>query len=686
MKKIIEKFGIWIIIAAMFVSLIPSVTRRVGNEKQNNNVVLSLLYNDIKNKVSPVKLAEMMKEYKKLGVDTVSIMEDDVNSLVSRGELTCIKYNVLKHKYEDESIRIANLIAEKYPMVSYDSYLLMTKNDRTKEKLAEMIPLKYTSDEYIKIEGIENMDIYAFFDGREKLWNFTLGYDRDVIEKLKNDGFNIALIYKVKNYSKQDYIGYIEKIVKDYGVEYFNIKSYVRDYDKEDIIKANYNWIGEMINKNDMTLVVTENTDQLSNQKCLGHSKIFNTVMGKGGSKKVLRSYETYDDSQDDDTHYDYRVNQYFNSSVDRNIRFITVTQIAADGVTYDECADYTLKAVSEYMRRAKASGFEFGNEPSPFDYATKVRFPSACSAVIMILLVLKAIEMLFEFKNKKLTIAALVISVLAFGATFIMPLKLVLLYPTFYCLVISCFAMTVVMKACAYLGTKYKTVPEIFMIAALMLGILCIGALGMGAMLSGVDYYINNYIFRGIKLSLMVPLAYTAAAYYFASSKKNERENLGTAFKKMLLSDIKVYWVLIGGFIGMIGIYYIIRSGNVNKISSIEQAMRTAITNTFPARPRTKEFLIGYPSLVLFVYYMRNSKIKLVQWFFAVGTSILSASIMNSFCHVFTDLSVIYMRVVNGVLIGAVLSVFVYVANLVLVRIVKVLTHSVKISDSEMK
>ena len=62
MKKIIEKFGIWIIIAAMFVSLITSVTRRVGNEKQNNNVVLSLLYNDIKNKVSPVKLAEMMKE------------------------------------------------------------------------------------------------------------------------------------------------------------------------------------------------------------------------------------------------------------------------------------------------------------------------------------------------------------------------------------------------------------------------------------------------------------------------------------------------------------------------------------------------------------------------------------------------------------------------------------------------
>lgn len=113
---------------------------------------------------------------------------------------------------------------------------------------------------------------------------------------------------------------------------------------------------------------------------------------------------------------------------------------------------------------------------------------------------------------------------------------------------------------------------------------------------------------------------------------------------------------------------------------------MRTAITNAFPARPRTKEFLIGYPSLVLFVYYMRNTDIKLVQWFFAVGTSILSASVMNSFCHVFTDLTIIYQRVVNGVLIGAIVAVFAFVANAALVSIVKSLVPMFKNSDVEMK
>lgn len=690
MKKIAERFGIWIIIVAMFLALIPSVMRRVYNEQQNDKVVMSLLYNDIKNKVSPVKLDEMLSEYQKIGVNTISIMEDDINSMVARGEVTCIKYNVLRHKFDDENIKLAEHIRENYPEVSYDSYLLITKNERTRKKLAEMIPLKYSENEYVKIDGIEDiagdMDIYAFFDGREKLWNFTLGYDKDVIKSLKDKGFDIALVYKVKNYSKQAYIEYIEDIVEEFDVKYFNIKAYNMEVDKDDIIKRNYTWIGDMINDKDMTLVVTENTDQLSNQKCLGYTDIFDTVMEDDGSNKVLRAYETYDDSQDEDTHYEYRVSQYFNSSMDRNIRFITITQIAADGITYDECADYTIKAVSEYMDRAKECGFVFGEEPEAFNYKTSVYFPSACCAVIMILLALKMFEMIFDIKNIKLTIASLVVSVLAFAATFIMPLNLVLLYPTVYCLVISCFAMTAVMKLTSGLGKSVKTVPEILLIVAVMLAILSVGALGMGAMLSGIDYYVNNYIFRGIKLSLIIPLLFTAGAFYFISTLKKDRQNIGVALKKVLVADIKVYWVIIGGFIGIIGMYYIVRSGNVNHISSLEQTMRTAITNAFPARPRTKEFLIGYPALVLFVYYMRNSDIKLVQWFFAVGASILSASVMNSFCHVFTDLTVIYSRVLNGILIGAVMSVFAYVANLALVRIIKTVAPLVKNLDSEMK
>ena len=156
----------------------------------------------------------------------------------------------------------------------------------------------------------------------------------------------------------------------------------------------------------------------------------------------------------------------------------------------------------------------------------------------------------------------------------------------------------------------------------------------------------------------------------------------MGFDVKKALNAEIKVYWVLIAAVILGVGYYYILRSGNVNTISALETAMRNAITEAFPARPRTKEFIVGYPCLVLFFYYVKHHDIKLIQWGCAVGASILAASVTNTFCHVFTDVSVMYMRVVNGLLLGLIVSAFVFVANLALVRIIKILMRKFKIME----
>ena len=150
------------------------------------------------------------------------------------------------------------------------------------------------------------------------------------------------------------------------------------------------------------------------------------------------------------------------------------------------------------------------------------------------------------------------------------------------------------------------------------------------------------------------------------------------------MVSDIKVYWVLLGGIIIAVGLYYIIRSGNVDEISSLEQALRNAATELFPARPRTKEFLIGYPALVLLVYYMKNSKLTLIKWLLAIASSILAASITNSFCHVFTDYSVIVSRTVNGLIMGIFVATFAYIANIIVVKILRKI--SCKLKDTEMK
>ena len=131
------------------------------------------------------------------------------------------------------------------------------------------------------------------------------------------------------------------------------------------------------------------------------------------------------------------------------------------------------------------------------------------------------------------------------------------------------------------------------------------------------------------------------------------------------------MYWVLLGVCALGVAVIYLIRSGNVTEISAIEQLMRNSIAEVMAARPRTKEFLIGWPALVLAVYYIKNTDIKLIRWGFAAASSILFASVVNSFCHVFTGAGIIYSRLFNGILVGMAVSVCAVLVNAVIIKLV---------------
>lgn len=683
MKKFVTSYGPYILLAVMLLALIPGIANRISHENDNRNVVISFLYNDVRSKLSAQDIDEQIAEYQAMGVNTVSVTEDDINAMVSRGEITAIKYNALCQKYDTDSVEMSKLVAASCPGVSPTSYIIIAKDDVTKSKLRNALPRRYSDRDFGFAGTFRDMDIYVFYDGRKNLWDFAITYDENQIREFTDRGFNIALIHKVKNYANTEYLEDIDRIVKKYDIEYMNLKEDAYEYDEEDINKDNYKKLSRVINDNNMTLVVTENTDQLSNQKCLGYDYIFNETMGEDGSKKVIRAYETHDDSQADESFYEYRATQYLNSTIDRNIRFITVTQIAADGIPYTKCAENTQKAVKLYKDRIEGLGFLVNQGITPNDYHANTRLNAAICAVIMVLCLLLMWQMITGKKNFMLFLISLIVAFAGFLISFIMPKALLALYPSLFCVIQSCFAITVVLYYLKTMQKKSNIAVLTPVSLVLVLGVLLLGSMAMGCMLSGINYYINNDIFRGIKLSLLVPVFYTAVLFYFMFVK-NDKTSIIKDVKMVLVSDIKVYWVLIGIVIVAIGAYYIIRSGNVNKISSLEHAMRNTITEIFPARPRTKEFLIGYPALILLIYYMKKSDFILIKWLLAIATSILAASITNSFCHVFTDFSVIVNRTLNGLLIGIFVSAIAFVANIVLIGILKKISY--KLKDTEMK
>ena len=175
MKKHLSTIIGWILILAMILCLVPSILTRIDNEKLNNNVTVSILYNNLKEKVTKEKLDTQLEEYKNAGITTVSVMEEDINALVSAGELTCIKYNVLLHKYDDESIRVGEAIAERCENITLDSHIVLAKRAPAKEKLKYHLPRRYDETDYQYIGEVENMDIYVFFDSYKQLWEFASG-------------------------------------------------------------------------------------------------------------------------------------------------------------------------------------------------------------------------------------------------------------------------------------------------------------------------------------------------------------------------------------------------------------------------------------------------------------------------------------------------------------------------------
>ncbi len=665
MKKISTSVIATVLALILVLTLIPTFAKRLDNESRNKNVVISLYYNDLATRLDGKALDEAIDEFYNIGVTTVSLSEENVNAMVARGDVTNIKYNVLRHKYDDESIELAEIIAKNAPETSYNSELLITKDDEVASFVREHLADRMTNDEYAEIEGNNGMTVFSIYEGILPTSEIVLGYNEDTLDTLSKKGFDICLVLKLQDNSSTRYLDTLEQTVKKYGVKYLSIRKSVKAPEKEKDGAEHYERLSRIISDNNLTLVVTETPTQLSNEKPFGYSHIF-----KENNTRVLRSYETYDASHADPTNYMFRYQQYLNSTIDRNIRFITVSQIHLSYTSYEKLNEYTLKAAETYIDKIQELGYTVNGETSELDYNVNLTPVNAVAAAIMVLLAYVILCTVFGIENKKLFAAFAVLALCAFGGTFVLPGSLQALYSTAWAVVIPCFGMTTVFAFLKNTDGKIGVIPTAIITPLLAAVVMSIGGIVMSSLLSGIDYYINNDIFRGIKLSLFLPLVYAVVAFYFMFMKG--KRSLLKDIKTIAMSDIKVYWIAIAAVIGIVGLVYIRRSGNVNTISGLETAMRNFITDTFAARPRTKEFLIGYPCLVLLVYYLRKTNLPLIQIILAAGGAIVTASISNSFCHVFTDAATIYMRVVNGVLIGAVVCVAAYLGNLVLVWLVK--------------
>lgn len=103
-------------------------------------------------------------------------------------------------------------------------------------------------------------------------------------------------------------------------------------------------------------------------------------------------------------------------------------------------------------------------------------------------------------------------------------------------------------------------------------------------------------------------------------------------------------------------------RSGNDSGlgVSPIELRFRSVLDKMLYVRPRTKEFLLGYPALLAGIAFALRGR---RQWAapLAVVGSIGLISALNTFCHIHTPLQLSLLRVVNGGVVGLIVGIVFY-------------------------
>ncbi len=190
------------------------------------------------------------------------------------------------------------------------------------------------------------------------------------------------------------------------------------------------------------------------------------------------------------------------------------------------------------------------------------------------------------------------------------------------------------------------------------------IGALLIVGLYSRVGHIAGVGGFVGVKLSYLVPLLLIFAAVVAEVPGRTEplarwwqrsRLRAGDFFTQRV--TVLQALIILGALAALA--FALMRSGNQPPLtpSGMELKVRSILESLLVVRPRTKEFLVGHPALMLAVALALRGRQRWLP-ILALAAGLGQVSLLNTFCHFHTPLHVSLLRTGHGLWIGAALGV----------------------------
>jgi hypothetical protein len=185
-------------------------------------------------------------------------------------------------------------------------------------------------------------------------------------------------------------------------------------------------------------------------------------------------------------------------------------------------------------------------------------------------------------------------------------------------------------------------------------------GGIYASAVLSDIRYFLEIEIFRGVKISLILPLILISLVYlarFYEQDK--DKTSLKQEIDRLLNYPVLVKTLLFAGIALIVVYVFLGRSGHTAGIPvpGIELKMRLFLEETLYARPRGKEFLIGHPAFMLLLGALAVKLPRLWRYLLLVAATIGQSSVAQTFAHMRTPVFMSVMRGLEGLVLGLVLG-----------------------------
>jgi hypothetical protein len=228
----------------------------------------------------------------------------------------------------------------------------------------------------------------------------------------------------------------------------------------------------------------------------------------------------------------------------------------------------------------------------------------------------------------------------------------------------VDAFLISLAFPFVAYVALDRLRPKSILLSCLLVSAVSLVGAFAIAGMLNGLSYYMQADEFRGVKLSVFFPIV-LVGGYFFMTLLD---------WRKTMRSPITWGTVAIGIVLLITLAVVIARTGNDTGVgaSDSELAFRNVLDRFLYVRPRTKEFMVGHPMLVVACgLFALLSKLKancepsderlpvLSAWttIALMVSAIGQTSILNTMSHIHIPVLLSIARVFEGLLIGLIIG-----------------------------